>query len=92
MDKIDTVVQPLASQREFFGCPEEDWPDEDLDLFVGILRTYPGGDFLDELPIDARRNYAMSCIWLKENHREKYEEAIVMGKAWRQTMTTVGFG
>ena len=80
MEKIDNVVPPLDAQRAFFGC--EGWEDEDLDTMIRLLKTYPGGDFVAHLGINAQRQYAMSCIWLKENYPDRYEYAIVRGKVW----------
>lgn len=90
MEKIDAIARPAEKQRAFFEC--ENWTDEDLDTIVELLKTYPGGEFLSGLSLQAQRNYAMSCIWLKERDPYRYEHCIVLGKLWFKSMTTAGYG
>jgi hypothetical protein len=82
MERICNLLpeRSLDDQRRFFGCQQ--WSDEDLDGFVGILQVMPDGKWLKTVTLNTRRIFAMSCIALKEKDPEAFKQGIALGKMW----------
>ncbi len=82
MERIGNLLpeRSLDQQRRFFGC--EEWPDDELDGFAGILQVMPGGEWLLTVPLNTRRIFAMSCLALKEKDPEAFKQQIERGGMW----------